>query len=57
MGDDGARALSEALKINTTLTTLDLESVYQHKKSQNKITLTTATTKQATGLVRKEQEH
>ena len=35
MGDEGARALSEALKVNTTLTSLNLESAQQQEQDKD----------------------
>ena len=34
IGDEGAKALSEMLQVNTTLTSLNLESVKHEKKKE-----------------------
>ena len=58
MGDEGARALSEALKINTTLQSLKFQSEQEERKMNELQTWpTTTTNKQATALEPKEQEH
>lgn len=36
IGDEGAKAMSEMLKVNTSLTTLDLGSVSEKKKKIKK---------------------
>ena len=58
IGAEGARALSDALMINTTLQTLNLRSEQEVVKVDEFQTLpTTNTNKQATRLEQKEQEH
>ena len=58
IGDEGARALSDALKTNITLQTLNLSSEQEEKKMDELEALsTTNTNKQGTGLGQKEQEH
>ena len=58
IGDEGASALGEALKVNTSLKTLDLtsEQQQQHVKP-NKDTTTPTTTKQIPASVVKERVH
>ena len=58
IGDEGARALSEALKTNTTLQSLNLWCEQEVRKMVGLQTLpTTNTNKQATRSEQKEQEH
>ena len=58
IGDEGARALSEALQINATLQSLDLECEQEERKIDELEALpTTNTNKQSTALEQKEQEH
>ena len=59
IGQEGAKALSEALKISTTLQSLDLRSEQEEARKMDGLqTLpTTNTNKQPTRLVMKEQEH
>ena len=55
IGAEGAGTLSEALKANTTLTTLRLYGVQQ--QDNNTDTASTSLAKQATSPVQKHQEH
>ena len=59
IGAEGARALSEALKTNTTLQSLGLGGEQEEMRKMDKLqTLpTTNTNKQPTRLEQKEQEH
>ena len=59
IGDEGARALGDALKTNTTLTVLELNGEQQdHKETQRESkasTMARGVTGQATGLVMEER--
>ena len=58
IGDEGARALSEALKVNTTLVTLSLACVQQQQDNAKQWhNNNNKDTKQGTGLVLKEHVH
>ena len=54
-GAEGARALSEALKTNTKLTTLDMGSVQHEKQGKAKPKYDTNNTKQVTGSAKSQQ--
>ena len=59
IGAEGARALSEALKTNTTLQSLVLESEQEGSQKDDELVAlpTTNINNQATRLEQKEQEH
>ena len=46
IGDEGTRALSETLKVNTTLQTLNLECVQQQQDNAKKLQNTTSNRRQ-----------
>ena len=58
IGDEGARALSEALQTNATLQSLDLECEQEERKIDELEALpTTNINKQTAGLEQKEHKH
>ena len=57
IGDTGATSLSESLKLNTTLTKLNLSSEDRRKKAHKCHPSTSHSSKQATGLNAKEKQH
>ena len=58
IGEEGSRALSDALKTNTTIQSLNLEREQEVRKMDEMETLPTANTnKQETALEQKEHEH